>query len=1025
MSSRLVAFFLLVGVCSMLLSGSTAITTVELGILNEFISAVKYRGNSTPLELKDKCTTWPEHITCRKDDKTIATLNFTACNLTGTLPASLANLSDIVSFDLRLNRLSSTIPSVYSVWGSTLRMFSVASNRLTGTLPSTFSNWTSVTSVYFNENELCGSIPASYSRMTSLMSFYANGNKLNGTLPPEFGSWKLMTSFLVANNDLSGSLPTAYSDWSVLQQFLADTNTFTGTLPAEYASWQSVAWFHVQDNALTGTLPAEYGVHFSSLRSFIASNNRLTGNLPATYENMKLLSKLQFDNNSLVGTLPESLSELTRMRYFDASSNSLSGTLPSSYSQWGTNLETFSADGNAFTGSLPQSWSNWTNVQEFETHSNFLSGTLPPQYSSWTNLSRFSAYNNSLTGALPTQYASWGAVPKIIYLHSNSLSGSIPLQWGQLTGLQKVVLSSNQLSGSIPPLPRLQLLSVSFNNFSGSLPSVASWATLQLLDTQNNTLLWGDFSGFYPGQMGVATICNTNIRKSASVSSLTIPCFPNATFMSTIGDKSVSELLLLATEFSKNANSNPSTTLPTSNPTILPITARPTDANDVAKAPTRSSLSSASISTATALTSFLTGVDAADTQMLTTILGSPCTCSSQTAATAAEGSILLLALSPFSPLGSSWAAIGNSLLCCALVSAHIVLVCILDRRMHHEKSSQVSSAKVGVGGGLRLRFPNLSVSVILLLIPGVVRAVTSVLDGFPAAGDSTGLSVAAVVIGLVFVLCSATAVEMLVYHHVNASMITEGVKNAAQQQQSMRIQYTTHRRIERIFAPIPPYVSRVVLPQGRWEPEVSRKSFGGIVARVNGRRRRSWCALAMINIGVQILNGVGGGDAACDALQSLTMIVLVCAAAFFAVVKPHRALLASYLTCVSLLLSCLVTLLAMLCRLGSVDRSAVDGFGVFVSVAMMVMKVYHIALPWVEAWLMARNGAESREVLTIFQRDVTAPSSHFSLKSRRKNERHQSTDDVHAIGAAGSETTMSQFESLRRLVTMVCERSIL
>ncbi|CUG93144.1 GP46-like surface antigen, putative [Bodo saltans] len=1034
MSSRFVAVFLLVGACSLLLSGSTAITTVELDILNEFISAVNYKGNSTPLELKGDCTTWPEHITCSEDKKLISSLNFTACNLTGTLPASLANLNDIVWVDLGFNSLSSTIPSAYSVWGSTLRMFSVTSNRLTGTLPSTFSNWTSVTSVYFNKNELYGSIPASYSRMTSLMSFYFNGNRFSGTLSPDFRLWRAMENFYVSNNALNGSLPPEYSDWHALSQFIVDTNTFTGTLPATYALWKNLVRFHVQDNSLTGTLPSEYGDNFSILVSFLAYNNHLTGTLPESYGKMRILFELQCGNNSLTGTLPESFSAMTAMNDFDVQSNSLSGTLPSSYSQWGTNLEMFSADENAFTGTLPRNWSNWTNIEAFDAHSNSLSGTLPPQYSSWTSLSRFSAYNNSLTGTLPSQYSLWKNVSHI-YLYSNSLSGPIPSLWVQLKLLITLLLSSNQLSGSIPNLSSLQLFSVSFNNFSGSLPIDASWSALQLLDAQNNTFLFGGFQGFLSPVL-MTSICSTKVCNQNRNLFLVFACLPIGTMSAT---RSIADWLVLWE--SETDDGCTSFIAPAANATTSRTIPFPTDVNDSTEVEIRTFLSSASIATVTVFTSFVTGVDAADAQMLTTVLGSPCTCSS-TAAVATERSILLLALSPFSPLGSSWAAIGNSLLCCALVCAHIVLVCIVDRRMHHEKSSVASSAKVRGSTALgrwvargcrwrpsvlmRLRFPNLSVSVILLLIPGVVRAVTSVLDGFPAAGDSTGLSVAAVVIGIVFVLCSAIAVEMLVYHHVNAS---EGVKNAAQQQQ-MRIQYATHRHIERIFAPIPPYVSRITFPQGRWEPEVSRKSFGGIVARVNGRRRRSWCALAMINIGVQILNGVGGGDAVCDALQSLTMIVLVCAAAFFAVIKPHRAPLASYLTSLSLLLSCVVTLLAMLCRLDSVDRSAVDGFGVIVSVAMMVMKVYHIALPYMEAWLIGRNATKSPEVThtaasaTLQRRDVLEPSNHFNLKLRRNHERRQNADDVRAVDAAGSEMSMSQFESLRRLVTMICERSI-
>ncbi|CUG21574.1 membrane-associated protein, putative, partial [Bodo saltans] len=89
------------------------------------------------------------------------------------------------------------------------------------------------------------------------------------------------------------------------------------------------------------------------------------------------------------------------------------------------------------------------------------------------------------------------------------------------------------------------------------------------------------------------------------------------------------------------------------------------------------------------------------------------------------------------------------------------------------------------------------------------------------------------------------------------------------------------------------------------------------------------------------------------------MGLLMCASVFFAVVRPHRALLASYLTSASLVLTCTVALMAMLCRLETVDQSAVDDFGMFVSVTMMLIKVYTVAYPYAEAWLVMRNNSST------------------------------------------------------------------
>ncbi|CUG93146.1 transmembrane protein, putative, partial [Bodo saltans] len=259
----------------------------------------------------------------------------------------------------------------------------------------------------------------------------------------------------------------------------------------------------------------------------------------------------------------------------------------------------------------------------------------------------------------------------------------------------------------------------------------------------------------------------------------------------------------------------------------------------------------------------------------------------------------------------------------------------------------------------RLRYPNLSVSVVLLFTPGVLRAAVAVIadlsnDRLP--NDRVGE--AAAVVGLLCLICSAIALECLVYRHVEHSL---------EEKSPDHFRFADYRHLATLASPIPPKVARCVLPQGRWDfrgPEMSRKSFGGIVSNLTDRGRRAWCVLPLSNAVVQILNAVGG-----KASQQLYLRVYLCSLGYF---RPHRAVLASYLTCVSLLLSCLVTLLAMLCRLGNVDRSAVDGFGVFVSVGMMLMKAYHIALPHVEAWLIGRNKIQPPPHRTTAQVPQTA-----------------------------------------------------
>jgi hypothetical protein len=106
-------------------------------------------------------------------------------------------------------------------------------------------------------------------------------------------------------------------------------------------------------------------------------------------------------------------------------------------------------------------------------------------------------------------------------------------------------------------------------------------------------------------------------------------------------------------------------------------------------------------------------------------------------------------------------------------------------------------------------------------------------------------------------------VELLVYRHIDAEL--------TQPPQRHYLRYTLHRNIEQLFAPVPRGAARVLLPGGAWSPEAARKAYGGVVARFSEHGRRWWCVLSLVNVAVQVLSSIGGGDAACDAMQALTI----------------------------------------------------------------------------------------------------------------------------------------------------------
>jgi len=78
--------------------------------------------------------------------------------LSGSLPASLGNLSSLTSVDLEQNFLTGALPSSVGSLAA-LRSLNLVSNALSGTLPAQFASLAALTSLYLANSGLCGSVP--------------------------------------------------------------------------------------------------------------------------------------------------------------------------------------------------------------------------------------------------------------------------------------------------------------------------------------------------------------------------------------------------------------------------------------------------------------------------------------------------------------------------------------------------------------------------------------------------------------------------------------------------------------------------------------------------------------------------------------------------------------------------------------------------------------------------------------------------------------------------------------------------
>lgn len=104
-----------------------------------------------------------------------------SAGLTGTIPASLANLTNLVVLELGVNSLTGAIPG--GLCHSTIDAFSWPSNRLTANLHDLL-NCKSATRIDLSYNKITGTLPDVPRWDMNALSWLAlNDNDIHGAIP--------------------------------------------------------------------------------------------------------------------------------------------------------------------------------------------------------------------------------------------------------------------------------------------------------------------------------------------------------------------------------------------------------------------------------------------------------------------------------------------------------------------------------------------------------------------------------------------------------------------------------------------------------------------------------------------------------------------------------------------------------------------------------------------------------------------------------------------------------------------------
>jgi len=96
--------------------------------------------------------------------------------------------------------------------GVNVVQLNIANNNLTGSIPSTIGNLTQLTALFLSNNFLVGSIPPAIGNLTQLEGLWLGNNSLISSIPSEVGSLSLLKYLDLKRNKLSGDIPPSLTN---------------------------------------------------------------------------------------------------------------------------------------------------------------------------------------------------------------------------------------------------------------------------------------------------------------------------------------------------------------------------------------------------------------------------------------------------------------------------------------------------------------------------------------------------------------------------------------------------------------------------------------------------------------------------------------------------------------------------------------------------------------------------------------------------------------------------------------------
>ncbi|KAK3131039.1 hypothetical protein QOZ80_6BG0501230 [Eleusine coracana subsp. coracana] len=423
----------------------------------------------------------------------------------GAIPDALRNCTGLSIAFLNNNEFTGGVPDWLGGAWPNLTVLRLGTNQLSGRIPASIANLTQLYRLELDQNLLEGTVPADLERLTSLLFFSVYQNRLSGEVPPFLFNMSSLVGLALADNAFEGTLPSdAGAGWPNLQYLIIGGNRLTGPIPASLAQASNLTVLSLANNSFTGRVPPAIGrlclqvlqlsnneleatddaggwefleglTNCGALFEISLDGNRFSGAMPGSIARLSpQLGVLVLGGNGISGAIPPGIGNIVGLQMLDLSSNLLSGVIPDGIGKL-ENLQGLRLQQNNLAGPVPSSIGNLGQLLRLDLSDNLLNGSIPPSLGKLQQLNLLNLSGNELTGHVPGELFTLSTLSSAMDLSNNRLDGVIPGDVGRLVKLALLAVSGNRFSGEVPSelgnCASLEFLDLDSNLFTGSIPS--------------------------------------------------------------------------------------------------------------------------------------------------------------------------------------------------------------------------------------------------------------------------------------------------------------------------------------------------------------------------------------------------------------------------------------------------------------------------------------------------------------------------------------------------------------------------